>query len=140
MIDSIHTVLHQVLEMAVEDSYMRNNPSDNALKELARVLKPGGHLVLDYERTGSAVLPFFLRCRAVFQAKYKYLGKPHRSYLYSDKYIRLLLDENNFRVLQSMRFNTLYALWDPLPQFLIKRYYSKDIELSNKKFWGQIRP
>ena len=36
MIDSIHTVLHQVLEMAVEDSYMRNNPSDNALKELKK--------------------------------------------------------------------------------------------------------
>ena len=33
-IDNIHTVLHQVLEMAVEDDYLRNNPSDNALKEL----------------------------------------------------------------------------------------------------------
>ena len=33
-IDSIHTVLHQVLELAVEDEYLRNNPSDNALKEL----------------------------------------------------------------------------------------------------------
>lgn len=33
-IDNIHTVLHQVLELAVEDSYIRTNPSDNALKEL----------------------------------------------------------------------------------------------------------
>jgi len=33
-IDSIHTVLHQVLDMAVDDSYIRNNPSDNVLKEL----------------------------------------------------------------------------------------------------------
>ena len=33
-IDNIHTVLHQVLDLAVEDSYLRNNPSDNALKEL----------------------------------------------------------------------------------------------------------
>lgn len=33
-IDSIHTVLHQVLDMAVDDSYIRNNPSNNVLKEL----------------------------------------------------------------------------------------------------------
>lgn len=33
-IDSIHTILHQVLEMAVDDSYIRNNPSNNVLKEL----------------------------------------------------------------------------------------------------------
>ncbi len=33
-IDSIHTVLHQVLDMAVDDKYIRSNPSDKALKEL----------------------------------------------------------------------------------------------------------
>lgn len=33
-IDSIHTVIHQVLDMAVDDKYIRNNPSDKALKEL----------------------------------------------------------------------------------------------------------
>ena len=35
-IDSIHTVLHQVLELGVEDDYIRYNPSDNALKELKK--------------------------------------------------------------------------------------------------------
>ena len=35
-IDSIHTVLHQVLEVGVEDDYLRYNPSDNALKELKK--------------------------------------------------------------------------------------------------------
>lgn len=33
-VDNIHTVLHQVLEVAVEDHYMRTNLSDNLLKEL----------------------------------------------------------------------------------------------------------
>lgn len=33
-VDNIHTVLHQVLEVAVEDRYMRTNLSDNLLKEL----------------------------------------------------------------------------------------------------------
>lgn len=35
-IDSIHTVLHQVLELGVEDDYLRYNPADNALKELKK--------------------------------------------------------------------------------------------------------
>ncbi|WP_026496669.1 site-specific integrase [Butyrivibrio sp. WCD3002] len=33
-IDSIHTVLHQVLDVAVEDGYIRNNIGDKAIKEL----------------------------------------------------------------------------------------------------------
>lgn len=33
-IDGVHTVLHQVLDMAVDDNYIRNNPSDRVLKEL----------------------------------------------------------------------------------------------------------
>ena len=33
-IDSVHTVLHQVLNMAVDDDYIRSNPSDGVLKEL----------------------------------------------------------------------------------------------------------
>lgn len=33
-INNIHTILHQVLELAVEDNYVRNNISDNLLKEL----------------------------------------------------------------------------------------------------------
>lgn len=33
-VDNIHTVLHQIFDIAVEDGYMRNNISDNALKEL----------------------------------------------------------------------------------------------------------
>ena len=37
-IDSIHTVLHQVLEIAVEDDYLRYNPSDNSLKELKKAV------------------------------------------------------------------------------------------------------
>lgn len=35
-IDNIHTVLHQVLELGVEDNYLRYNPSDNALRELKK--------------------------------------------------------------------------------------------------------
>ena len=37
-IDCVHTVLHQVLDMAVDDCYIRRNPSDNVLKELKQTL------------------------------------------------------------------------------------------------------
>ncbi|MBO4867435.1 MAG: site-specific integrase [Ruminococcus sp.] len=33
-IDNIHTVLHQVLDLAVQDNYLRTNPSSNALRHL----------------------------------------------------------------------------------------------------------
>lgn len=36
-IDNVHTVLHQVLDLAVEDEYLRKNPADYALKELKQV-------------------------------------------------------------------------------------------------------
>lgn len=35
-IDSIHTVLHQILDMAVDEGYLRNNPSDHVLRELKK--------------------------------------------------------------------------------------------------------
>ena len=35
-VDSVHTVLHQVLALAVEDDYLRYNPADEALKELRK--------------------------------------------------------------------------------------------------------
>lgn len=38
-IDTIHTVLHQVLSMAVDDSYLRHNPADNVLKELSLTIE-----------------------------------------------------------------------------------------------------
>lgn len=39
--DSVHTVLHQVLETAVEDGYLRTNVSDNVLKELKQAHNMG---------------------------------------------------------------------------------------------------
>lgn len=40
-VDNIHTVLHQVLTVAVEDGYMRMNVSDNVLKELKQAHNVG---------------------------------------------------------------------------------------------------
>ena len=37
-LDGVHTVLHQVLDMAVEDQFIRTNPSDDVLRELKQAL------------------------------------------------------------------------------------------------------
>ena len=36
-IDNVHTVLHQILELGVEDDYLRHNPSSNAMRELKKL-------------------------------------------------------------------------------------------------------
>jgi SAM-dependent methyltransferase len=109
--------------------------SDKAIKEMTRVLKPGGFIVLDYERTGSGVLPFFLRKLGRFQSRYRYVGKLHRSYLYSDKRIHGQLEENGLRVLRSARFNVLYAITYPFSQFFTRKYIERDMKLSANSFW-----
>lgn len=40
-IDNIHTVLHQILSIAVDDEYILTNPADNALKELKQARTNG---------------------------------------------------------------------------------------------------
>ena len=37
-VDVVHNVVHQVLDTAVEDAYIRRNPADNVLKELRKEL------------------------------------------------------------------------------------------------------
>lgn len=50
-LDSIQAVLYQVFDMAVEDEYLRSNPSSNALKEIKRVynLRPTKRKALTLE-------------------------------------------------------------------------------------------
>lgn len=41
-VDNVHSVLHQVLNMAVDDNYIRHNPADNVLKELKQAREKEG--------------------------------------------------------------------------------------------------
>lgn len=66
-IDSIHTVLHQVFAMAVDDSYIRFNPSDNALTELKR-----SHLYRTEKRRGLTVQEQELLLDFLKKAKYRH--------------------------------------------------------------------
>ncbi len=69
-IDSIHTVLHQVLELGVEDDYLRYNPSDNALKELKKARN------FETERRRALTVPE----QELFEAFLSKQGRYHRWY------------------------------------------------------------
>ena len=69
-IDSIHTVLHQVLEIAVEDDYLRYNPSDNALKELKKAIN------FEVERRRALTVSE----QEIFEAFLRKKGQYHRWY------------------------------------------------------------
>lgn len=52
-IDCVHTVLHQLFDVAIDDGYLTLNPSSNALKELKRAIGSGEKrtaLTADQER------------------------------------------------------------------------------------------
>lgn len=38
-VDNIHTVLHQILDMAVDDMYIRRNPSDDVMREFKKAVE-----------------------------------------------------------------------------------------------------
>ena len=69
-VDNIHTVLHQVLELGVEDDYMRYNPSDNALKELKKAHNN------DSDKRRALTVPE----QEIFEAFLKQEGQYHRWY------------------------------------------------------------
>ena len=69
-VDTIHTVLHQVLQMAVDDRYIANNPSDGVLKELKR-----SHVFKTEKRRGltkpeQELLPNYLRTHPTYNHWY----------------------------------------------------------------------
>ncbi|WP_069999864.1 tyrosine-type recombinase/integrase [Cellulosilyticum sp. I15G10I2] len=69
-IDNIHTVMHQVLELGVEDDYLRYNPSDNALKELKKAHNN------DSEKKKALTVPE----QELFEAFLQKQGQYHRWY------------------------------------------------------------
>lgn len=69
-IDNIHTVLHQVLQLAVEDDYLRYNPSDNALKELKKAHNHKTKKKKALTVPEQQLFENYLRCNAQYQRWY----------------------------------------------------------------------
>ncbi len=79
--------------------------------ELSRILKPGGFLVLEFERSNTAELWLNSEYGKIATLQnYEYLGHTHSLWLYSEKYIKLLLSKNGLSIKKQKRFHNLSAL------------------------------
>lgn len=81
------------------------------IDELSRVLKPGGQLILEYERSNSGGLIFTGQHNkdCAFR-KYMYNDAEHGIWLYSDKLIDALLSSSNMHIENQRRFHILSSV------------------------------
>lgn len=85
--------------------------AQRSIKEFARVLKPGGFLILEFERTESAEFLFTTQYgKDVFLKSYLYGNQTHLLWMYSEKHIRRLIDFYGFRLKQIKRVHSLSSL------------------------------
>lgn len=86
-----------------------------SIKELCRVLKPGGKLILEYERSNSAELLFTKQHnKDCVDKKYMYNDAEHNIILYSDKLINKLLDDSGMKIIKQRRFHILSSVGERL--------------------------
>jgi ubiquinone/menaquinone biosynthesis C-methylase UbiE len=81
------------------------------LSEFARVLRPGGFLIFDFEQTFNLYLLGKKKygCESCVVDTF-YCGEPERVRIFSPKYIRRLLDELGFEVLDQCFYHILSPL------------------------------
>lgn len=82
-----------------------------ALSQLIRVLKPGGVLCIEYERSQSAEFLLTENYNAnVFSKIYTYNGQQHRLWLYSDSYVLQFLKQHHIDVINRDYFHGVSSL------------------------------
>lgn len=82
-----------------------------SITELTRTLKPGGYLVLEFERSNTGELwgtKEYGKSSTI--QKYEYLGHTHTLFLYSEHIIKQLLQKNGLHIIRYHRFHCLSAL------------------------------
>lgn len=82
-----------------------------SITELARTLKKGGYLIIEFERSNTAELWFSKEYKKqITMQKYEYLNHTHTLWLYEEQYMRKLLKENGLNVIKYKRFHNFSAL------------------------------
>lgn len=88
-----------------------------SIAELARTLKTGGYLIIEFERSNTAELWFNKEYgKQITMQKYEYLNHIHTLWLYREQYMRRLLKENGLNVIKYKRFHSLSALVNKITQ------------------------
>lgn len=82
-----------------------------SIKEIARVLKPGGFLVLEFERSNTGELLLTSEYGKIStKQQYHYMGHNHTLWLYSEKMIIQLIDECGLRLEVLERYHCLSSV------------------------------
>lgn len=83
----------------------------SSLKEFSRVIKCGGHLILEYERSNTGELWFTSEYgKTTTKQQYNYMEHTHTLWLYSEKMIARILKECGFEIIRQERFHCISAL------------------------------
>lgn len=91
-------------------SVMNYTDATRCVSECARVLIPGGILVLEFERSESAAHWFKeAHYQRAWPVQTQYKGIPHRFWVYSERAVRDLLLRNRLRVVRAHHFHLLGA-------------------------------
>lgn len=83
----------------------------SSIKEMARVTKQGGYLVLEFERSNTGELWFTSEYgKNTTKQQYDYMGHIHTLWLYSEKMIIEILNECGLSLVKRERFHCISAL------------------------------
>lgn len=92
-------------------SVINYTDAQRAIAELSRVLKAGGFLILEYERSDSAEFLWTAQhSKYVFSQSYQYNGQTHLLWMYSEKHMRQMLEHYQFVIRDQKRLHILSSL------------------------------
>lgn len=82
-----------------------------SIKEFSRILKPGGILILEFERSNSGEFLFKKNHNSIiFPQTYYYNGQKHTLWMYNEKNIIKTLKIYRFKTTKKYRFHTMSTL------------------------------
>lgn len=85
--------------------------AQRSIAEFSRILKAGGFLILEYERSNSAEFLWTPRhSQYLFSQSYHYNGQTHLLWMYSEKHMLQMLDHYQFVVRDQKRLHSLSSL------------------------------
>lgn len=92
-------------------SVINYTDAQQSIAEFSRILKTGGFLILEYERSDSAEFLWTSKHRKyLFPQSYHYNGQTHLLWMYSESHVRQMLDHHQFVIQKQRRFHSLSSL------------------------------